>query len=369
MEIVRSWRPVCLVVGASLACAGSRPGRTLMLDTKLPGSFQQLSNVVELRDGHIAFADTRARLFLRGDLRSGKLDTIGVRVDTLGPGAAPSMYKLPGWVAHLAGDTVALVDFAALRTTLWTESGQAVRALPLPPAGGATPVLAYDQSGFGYKTDYQAIVGGGEPGRSLRPDSVPVLRLELATGRVDTVANLAAPEYGDAVFGEQTQQVAKIFGPNDLFGVLPDGRVWVARARENRVDWRGPGGVWIQGRAREYTKVPVTDADKQRVIARIREQGKGRGLPDSLRLEWPFAENKPPFEAGLTNPAGDVWLQRARAVDAAEAVYDVYGSNGDWKQAVAFPAGVTLAGFGSGGAVYGIIKDGDARAVGKYRLK
>jgi hypothetical protein len=115
--------------------------------------------------------------------------------------------------------------------------------------------------------------------------------------------------------------------------------------------------------------VPVTDADKQRVIARIREQGKGRGLPDSVRLEWPFAENKPPFEAGLTNPAGDVWLQRARAVDAAEAVYDVYGSNGDWKQAVAFPAGVTLAGFGSGGAVYGIIKDGDARAVGKYRLK
>src|SRR5262249_44564564 len=131
-----SWRPIGLLVSATLACAGSRPGRTLKLETKLPGAFQQPSNVVELHDGRIAFADTRARVFLRGDLKSGKLDTIGVRVDTLGQGAAPSMYKLPGWVAHLAGDTVALVDFAALRTTLWTESGQAVRALSLPPAGG-----------------------------------------------------------------------------------------------------------------------------------------------------------------------------------------------------------------------------------------
>jgi len=368
MHLVRSWVPLCLLLAATASCS-NRSGRTLTLETKLPGSFQQLSNVVELRDGHIAFADTRERLFLRGDLRTGKLDTIGTRVDTLPSGAAASLYKLPGWVAHLGGDTIALVDFAAIRTTLWSESGQALKTLSLPPAGGQTPVLAYDQSGFGYKADYQAIVGGGEPGRTVRPDSVPVLRLELRSGRVDTVASLAGPEYGDAVFGEQTQQVAKVFGPNDLFGVLPDGRLWVARARENRVDWRGPGGVWLQGRPHEYAKVPVTAADKQRVIARIREQGKGRGLPDTLRLEWPFAESKPPFETGLTNPGGDVWLQRARPLDSPEAVYDVYGPNGAWKQTVTFPNGVTLAGFGGGGAVYGIVKDGDRKTVGKYQLK
>jgi hypothetical protein len=370
MDLVRSWWLLCLALGATVACANSHSGRgRLVLEAKLPVSFQQLSNVIELHDGRIAFAETRERLFLRGDLRTGKLDTIGTRVDTVSPGAAPSVYKLPGWVAHLAGDTIALVDFAALRTTLWTEAGQPVKTLSLPPVGGATPVLAYDQSGFGYKADYQAIVGGGEPGRTLRPDSVAILRFELASGRVDTVASLAAPEYGDAVFGEQTQEVAKIFGPNDAFGVLPDGRVWVARARENRVDWRGPGGVWIRGRPRDYTKVPVTEADKQRVIARIREQGKGRGLPDTLRLEWPFAENKPPFEAGSTSPAGDVWLQQARPLDAPEAVYDVYGPNGAWKDAVTFPSGVTLAGFGSGGAVYGIIKDGEKKTVGKYKLQ
>jgi hypothetical protein len=370
MAMARSWWPLGMALVTVAACASSDPRRgALTLESKLPRSFAQLSNVVELRDGRIVFADTRDRLFLRGDLKTGKLDTLGKRADTLAAGAAPSLYKLPGWVARLAGDTVALVDFAAVRTTLWTETGEPVRALLLPPAGGVTPVLAYDQSGYGYKADYQAVVGGGEPGRSLRPDSVAVLRIELGTGRVDTVGQLTAPEYGDATFGEQVQQVAKIFGPNDVFGVLPDGRVWVARARENRIDWRGPGGVWIRGQSREYTKVPVTQADKDRVISRIRQQGKGRGLPDSLHLEWPFAENKPPFESGTSDPQGQVWLQRARELDADEAVYDIYGTDGSWKEAVTFPKGVSLAGFGRGGTVYGIIKEGELKTVGRYKLQ
>ena len=366
MTAVRSCWPVLLAAAA--ACTDSKAqGHDLKVDARLPVMFTQLSNVVELHGGRIVFADTRDRLFLRADLGTGKVDTIGTRVDSLSASASASVYKFPGWVAHLAGDTVALVDFAALRTTLWTESGQPVRALVLPPAGGTTPVLAYDQSGFGYKADYQAIVGGGEPGRIVRPDSVSVFRLGLATGRVDTVAQLASPEYGSATFGEQVQQVAKIFGPNDLFGVLPDGRMWVARARENRVDWRGPGGVWLRGKPHAYTKVPVTDADKARVIAKIREQGKGRGLPDTLRLEWPFAEHKPPFETGMGSPAGEVWLQRPRAADATEAVYDVYGSDGGWQRVVTLPPGVTLAGFGAKDVVYGVLKDGDRKTVVRLR--
>jgi hypothetical protein len=367
MDVVRSCWPV--LIAAAAACADSRAAARpdLKIEAKLPATFAQLSNVVELSDGRIAFADTRQRLFLRADLGTGKVDTIGTRVDTLPNGAAASVYKFPGWVAHLAGDTLALVDFAAVRTTLWTESGQPIRVLPLPPAGGATPVLAYDQDGFGYKTDYQGILGGAEPGHPVRPDSMSLLRFELATGRVDTVAQLAAPEYGAAKFGEQVQQVAKIFGPNDVFGVLPDGRLWVARARENRVDWRGPGGVWVQGKPHEFKPVPVTDADRQRVIAKIRQQGKGRGLPDTLPLEWPFAENKPPFETGMGSPGGEVWLRRSPAQEDADAVYDVYGTDGAWKRAVTFPPGVTLAGFGGKGAVYGILKAGEQRTVVRMR--
>jgi len=367
MSVVRSCWPVLVAAMAACKSIGSSEGQELKIDARLPVTFAQLSNVVELGDGRVAFADTRGRVFLRADFGNGKVDTIGTRVDTLPPGAAPSVYKFPGWVAHLAGDTLALVDFASLRTTLWSEAGQPLKALQLPSIGGPTPILAYDHGGFGYKTDYESIVGGGEPGKVVRPDSVAVFRVELATGRIDTIARLASPEYGNAIFGEQGQEVAKIFGPNDLFGVLPDGRVWVARARENQVEWRGPGGVWIRGKPHAFTSVPVTAVDRQRVIARIREQGKGRGLPDTLRIEWPFAETKPPFETGMTNPLGEVWLQRARPADATDAIYDVYGPDAAWERTVRLPAGVTLAGFGNKGTVYGALKDGEQRTI--VRLK
>ena len=38
-------------------------------------------------------------------------------------------------------------------------------------------------SGNGYKMDYQAVLGGGEPGKTVRPDSVPVLRIGLKSGQ------------------------------------------------------------------------------------------------------------------------------------------------------------------------------------------
>lgn len=359
-----------LGMGAALLAACGEAGRGaraqgVTLEAKLPATFTQISNVVELGGGRVAFAGDR--LFLMGDLASGTLDTIGVRSDTLAADAPTSVYKFPGWVAHLAGDTVALVDFAAVRTTLWNERGQPLAALAIPPAGGATPVLAYDHQGFGYKTDYRSLLGSPEPGGLVQSaDSIPVIRIQLASGRVDTVARLAAPVLGEARFGDQTQQVATIFGPNDLFGALPDGRVWVARARENRVDWRGPGGVWIRGTPRDFAKVAVTEADKARVLERIRAQAGGR-LPDSLDLQWPFAEHKPPFESAVATPTGEVWLQRSRPMDVTQYVYDVYGPDTKWQRTVTLPPEVTLAGFGKDGAIYGVLKQGDKRTVGRLR--
>ncbi len=362
------WYRLGAAVGLLAACGeagGSASLQDVTLEAKLPATFSQISNVVELDGGRVAFAGDRQ--FLMADLASGKVDTVGLRSDTLSQGAATSVYKFAGWVAHLAGDTLALVDFAAIRTTLWNERGQPLSELVIPPAGGATPVLAYDHSGFGYKTDYRSLLGSPAPGGEARPaDSIPVIRIQLRTGRVDTVANLAAPILGEARFGEQVQQVATIFGPNDLFGALPDGRVWVARARENRVDWRGPGGVWIRGTARDFAKIPVTEGDRARVLERIRTQAAGR-LPDSLQLLWPFAEHKPPFESASATPSGEVWLQRSRVLDGTEYVYDVYGADTRWIRAVRLPPDVVLAGFGKDGAIYGVVKEGEKRTVGRLR--
>lgn len=359
-----------LVVAVTLACSAAESQTGLALEAKLPSSYGTLSNVVELRDGRVVFTDTRNKLFLSADLKTGKVDTLGKRVDSLLPNAPAGHYRFPGWVAHLAGDTVALVDFSAIRTTRWNEQGQPLDVLPIRIVSGETPVLLYDTVGHGYKIDYQAILGGGEPGRSLRPDSIPVLRIALKSGAVDTIAHLAAPEYGDAAFGDQVQQAAKVFAPNDHFGVLPDGAVWVARGHENRVDWRSPNGRWSRGKARAYTKTPVTQADKDRVLAQVREQGKRFGMPQDLSITYPFAETKPPFDFALGRQNGEVWLQRPRAQEDAAMVYDVVNRQGLWQRNVTLPKGASLAGFGAKGAVYASIKDAEGkRTVGRFRLQ
>jgi hypothetical protein len=360
-----------LALATATACRSAQSQSGLAHDTRLPASFGTLSNVVELGDGRIVFTDTRSKLFLRADLKSGKVDTLGSRAESISRGSPAGEYKFPGWVAHLAGDTIALVDFSAIRTTLWSEAGRPLAVLPIQETGGKTPVLIYDTLGRGYKIDYQAVLGGGEPGRSLRPDSIPVLRIALhGAGGVDTVALLASPEYGDAVFGEEIQQAAVVFAPNDFFGVLPDGTAWVARAREGRVDWRSPGGEWVPGQPHEFPKVPVTEADKARVLAQVREQGKQFGMPQGLRIEYPFAETKPAFDFALGRPTGEVWLQQPRKDESAGLVYAVFDRKGRWQRDVTFPRNASLAGFGANGAVYASIRNEDGtRTVARFTLK
>jgi hypothetical protein len=245
-----------------------------------------------------------------------------------------------------------------------------VAVLPVQDVGGNTPMLLYDTLGRGYKIDYQAVIGGGEPGRAIRPDSIPVLRIGLRGGSADTVAHLASPEYGDAVFGEEVQQAAKVFAPNDFFGVLPDGTAWVARAREGRVDWRSPDGKWLLGQAHKFAKVPVTEADKSRVLAQVREQGKQFGMPQDLHIVYPFADTKPSFDFAMSRPSGEVWLQQPRKDEKSALTYAVFDRKGRWQRDVKFPQDASLAGFGANGAVYASVKNGDgSRTVARFTLK
>lgn len=358
------------ILALALGCTPAESQSGLTLERKLPGSYATVSNVVELSGRGVAFADSRDKLFLRGDFENGRVDTLGARVETIARGSPPGQYKFPGWVAHLAGDTVALVDFSALRTTLWNEQGKPLAVLPIKGVSAETPVLLYDSVGHGYKIDYQAVLGAREPGRTLRADSIPVLRIGLKDGKVDTVAMMVGPEYGDAMFGEQTQQAAKVFAPNDHFGVLGDGTAWLARGHQNRVDWRAPNGAWLIGKPRDYPRLPVTQADKDRVLAQVREQGKQFGMPQDLRIVYPFADSKPPFDFALGRPNGEVWLQRPRSQEDAPLIYDVVNRKGEWQRAVTFPKGATLAGFGTKGAVYATIRQEDGRrTVGRFRVQ
>ena len=274
--------------------------------------------MVELGNGRVAFADTKAKLFLQADLQTGKVDTLGTRVDSLIANAPRRAVQVPGLGGAPGGRHGRTRGLQRPADHALERGGQAARrAADRGRRPGRRPVLVYDTIGNGYKVDYQAVLGGGEPGKIVRPDSVPVLRIGLKSGKVDTVANLASPEFGDAMFGEQVQQAVKVFAPNDFFGVLPNGTAWLARGHENRVDWRAPSGKWTTGTDARVCQEPVTQADRDRVLAQVREHGKQFGMPQDLPIEYPFADNKPPFDFALGRPNGEVWLQRPRAKEDA----------------------------------------------------
>ena len=141
-------------------------------------------------------------------------------------------------------------------------------------------------------------MGGLEPGDEVKYDSLNVLRIPRGDTIADTVARLKLPPWGDGQFGEQKKIVSTIFGGRDLFGVLPDGSIWVARASNNAVDWRDPSGKWQKGPSRSYTRISVTEDDKKSFLEKVRSQMSQVGAPAGIELSYPFADYKPPFSAG-----------------------------------------------------------------------
>lgn len=368
----RSALLVSLGLAACAAAAGDAVSKNAATDASvgtlvetqvLPGTYATIPSAVELTDGRVAFIDGGAKLVKIGDFTTGTVADLGRRADSIPANAPPDLYKFPGVLVHLAADTLAIVDFAATRTTLVGEDGTPRAIQIFAPIGGNTPVLHYDHQGYGYRVDYQAILGGNEPGTPARPDSIAILRLKPLMSAADTVGFFGAPTYGDAQFGETVQQVAEIFSPNDYFGVLPDGALWIARGRFNRVDWRAPDGTWTIGTPHAFTPQPVTEDDKARVMTQLA----ARGMPTTVKVTFPFAQNRPPFELAYGRADGTVWLQRPRASETAAYVFDIWGRDGTWERAVTFPEGVSFAGFGKDG-IFGARKKGEARELVKFTL-
>jgi hypothetical protein len=372
--IVRGWGAAACAAGLTVAGCHEAKSPLTVLDhpeATLGRSFQQVSNVVELSDGRIALAELKDKTFLFADFKTGETTPVGEHTDSIAPNdPAPGKHKLPGYVLRFPGDTLGLIDFAAERTTLWNEQGRYLGILAGRGVGGHNQPVAYDAKGNGYKEDVRSVLGGLEPGQELMFDSLSVLRIQRGDTIADTVARLKLPPWGMGQFGEQMKMVSTIFAGRDLFGVTPDGSIWIARAANNAVDWLSPGGGWTHGPSRDFTAVPVTQQEKDQFLERLRGQMARMGAPAGIELTYPFADKKAPFISGLTDPSGEVWLERARAFGDSVPVWDVVGRNGKEIRAVQLPKASSLAGFGVDGRLYVIQHDGDGRqTVGRYVVR
>jgi hypothetical protein len=140
--------------------------------------------------------------------------------------------------------------------------------------------------------------------------------------RIETIARLAPLDIAEVIGDAGRRFERRVFSGVDRWGVLPDGSLWVARVYDNRVDWRAPDGKWSKGASLPDRVLEVTRYDRELFLRRF---------PPELRRtaqDLPFAALKPPFEAGLTSPGGQVWLEKSRAPADSSRRYHVVNRAG-----------------------------------------
>jgi hypothetical protein len=217
-----------------------------------------------------------------------------------------------------ANDTLYVGDWGLRRLTLWTPEGHPVRSIPAASAVRGSLPRARDAAGWFYLDLYPHAGPDGSGNR----DSAAVVRVDPEFTRVDTIARLAPVDIAEVVGDAGRRFERRVFSGVDRWGVLPDGTLWVARVYDNRVNWRARNGAWTLGNPLPDRVLEVTRYDRELFL---------RKFPPELRTtaqELPFAALKPPFEAGLTGPDGEVWLEKSRAPADSSRRYHVVDRRG-----------------------------------------
>jgi len=254
------------------------------------------------------------------------------------------------------------------------------------------------------------------------PDTQAVIRVELASRKVDTVGFLKVPRPKMNVTQDSAgrMQVSPVINPlpaTDDWAILADGSIAFVRGLDYHVDWVRPDG------SKESTgKLPfqwrhLSDSDKvvfldsakkamekvrEQAVARMGTQGPGQGPPpmpiegmggapvmifrsggppgstDAPRgrneAGGPMNFTMPPISMVPPNELPDYappFTQGAARADMdgnvwirtsfavnGGIVYDVVDGKGELVDRVSMPAGRVIAGFGPKGAVYMGVRDG-----------
>lgn len=264
------------------------------------------------------------------------------------------------------------------------------------------------------------------------PDSALIVRVDLATRAVDTLGFIRTQKIKletktDANGNFSIQSLTNPLPVVDDWAVLPDGTVAIVRGRDYHVDLIRPDGT-----KKSASKIPfdwqrLTDEDKVAFIdsvkvARERQLaanppaanatpgapnttfgggGGGGGGPNIQIFGGPggpgggpgggqqirggnpqFSVNfvpaselpdyKPPFFANATTPdlEGNLWIATIpTSAIPGGPVYDVINSKGELVERVQVPAGRQIVGFGPGGSVFLLNRDGATATLERASLR
>ena len=339
---------------------GTTPERSLGEPTaRFAQPFTRISGVRELADGQLIVADQSEKTVVLID--SGW--TAARPVARQGQG--PLEYSFPAAVIAYPGDSTLISDLLQRRLLLLDPSGEPIRTINLPSALG----FGFELKGDGLGNVYSRASALPDPAQmsSGPPDSTALLRWNLVSGRIDTVASVGLPRAESGGSNGNFFMMVQPMTPADDWAVTHSGWLGLARHTPFSVDWVGADGRQTRGATIPYQPVAVVEADKEEYQRAREEQGGGMRMtmqegggpvsisegpapsgppPGMPEQKWPT--HKPPFleQSVVAGPGQQLWILRTQPAGQALARYDVVDSTGNVVERVTVPVKSRIIGFG-----------------------
>ena len=398
-------------------------------DASSPHTFGMIGAIRQLPGGKVLVNDGIKRQLT---LLDASLSGATVVADSVS-GTANSYGVRPGGLIAYFADSTLFVDPAGLSMFVIDPAGKIARVASVPrsqdagslgnnligtPGVDAAGRLVYRSAGLRLTQPGGKGAGGG-PVMPDFPDSSAIVRVDLATRRVDTAGYYKIPKTKmNIVQSDHGMTATNELNPMpivDDWAVLSNGAIAIVRGQDYHVDILKADGTIASApkvpfdwqRLSDEDKVAVVDSTKaaqekaraalaanggNAVVAGGGARGGGPGGPGGM-VVMSFqttaggdgggvatkvasmgggmnqtvvsASELPDYRPAFTQGAaradedGNVWVRTSatRAGAIGGAIYDVINGQGALADRVQLPAGRTIVGFGKGGVVYMIARD------------
>jgi hypothetical protein len=228
-------------------------------------------------------------------------------------GAKQTAYLHPSFL-FTVGDTMYLDDWGKRRTTVWTGDGRLIDSIPSPDALRGSLPRARDAAGQLY---FEVTPLPGRDGGGNR-DSASIVRAPRALSQFDTVVRLSPLDLKEVDRENNRRFEPMVFSGKDLWGVWPDGTIWIARLLRNQIVTRDASGKVTRGPELPDPVYEVTQADRERYL---------QGFPADVRpkeTDLPWALIHPPFVSAIVQPGTAIWLEKSKpALDSVRRIHVV----------------------------------------------
>lgn len=383
---------LALALGTQLKVVLTKP------DAEYPEPFTSVRGVRELANGKVMVSDVADKVVQLVDFARGSALKVGRE------GQGPEEYLFPMGLYALPDGNVVLQDLGNRRFLVIGADGKIGRSFspPTPPAapgngpGGRGDFLVgaslmnvrgADAKGNLY---FQGLLAPSDGGDAM--DSVPIMRWDRVSPKVDTVTWLPVPaNERPRITRDGARQAVMIrIGGNGAWPKqtswvpAPDGRIAIVSPEPYRVTWLS-GTTRVAGPVIPVNQPKVTEADRKAWLAqqsRARPMmmafggpGGGRAAPpprlpppDANEVEWP--ETLPVFsgnDAVLMTPEGQVWVGRVKSAGDRVPTYDIFDGAGKLVGNATLRARSRVVAFGKGTVYVVRTDDDDLQYLERYR--